>query len=306
VSILNDDSTTQLFTTAADLAGGTPGAGAYISETTGGEIMLSPSQAAEFSGTSLPAGWGVESPQAGGALLVASGQLVADGAALLAPAMTTSGRTLEFMAAFTGAPGQSIGFGTSSVVAAPVAMFVIGSDRQLYARTINGARSLESLMAGVDWLNKAARYQITWNAGNAQYYINGVLMMTHSSMAWGAVAMRPLISDTAAGDGPLSVDWIRSTPYAGSGLYTSPVFDAGDDVDWLKLTTTSTVPSGTTSTISYRTGAADGTWTAFVPIGAGGVLTGSSRYVQFAIQMTTSAAAKTPLVQDVTVQFRKK
>ena len=71
-------------------------------------------------------------------------------------------------------------------------------------------------------------------------------MITHSSMAWGAVTMRPVIIDAAAGDGALSVDWIRSTPYAGSGTYTSSVFDAGDTAAWQKLTTTSSVPSGTT------------------------------------------------------------
>ena len=87
---------------------------------------------------------------------MAGGQLVADGAALLAPAMTGSGRTLELVAAFTGAPGQSIGFGTSGVLGSPMAMFTIGSDRQLYARSVNGARTLDTLMGGVDWLGKAA------------------------------------------------------------------------------------------------------------------------------------------------------
>ena len=129
---------------------------------------------------------------------MAGGQLVADGAALLAPSMTGSGKTLEFMAAFTGGPGQSIGFGASSVLGSPMAMFVIGSDRQLYARSVNGARTLDTLMGGVDWLGKSLRYQITWNAGNAQYCVNGSLMITHSSMAWGAVTMRPVIIDTAA------------------------------------------------------------------------------------------------------------
>jgi hypothetical protein len=120
--------------------------------------------------------------------------------------------------------------------------------------------------------------------------------------------MRPAIVDTAAGDGALSVDWMRMTPYAASGTFTSAVFDAGDSVAWQKLTTTSTVPAGTTSTITYRTGSTplpDETWSSFTALGTGGVMTASSRYVQYAIQMSTTAVAKTPLVQDVTVQFRK-
>jgi len=307
VSIVNDDISSQVFSTAAELAGGTVASGAYLADTTGGEIMLAPSQGTEFSGTSLPDGWTIDPLAAGGSSTVANGKLVTDGAALLG-AMTNSGKTLEFVAAFTGRPDQGIGLGASSALGSPMAMFVIGSDRQLYARTVNGARMLEQPMAGIDWLGKSVRYQITWNAGTAQYYVNGTLMITHSSMAWGTVLMRPVIIDTAAGDGALSVDWIRFTPYAGAGAYTSPVFDAADIVAWQKVTTTSTVPAGTTSTITYRPGdtpAPDASWTAFTALGTGGVMTGSSRYVQFSIQMTTTAAAKTPVIQDVTVQFKK-
>ena len=307
VSIVNDDNSSRVFSTAADLGAGTFGSGAYLSETSGGEIMLAPSQGAEFSGASLPDGWEVGST-AGGMAIVAGGQLVTDGAALLAPSMTGSGTTLEFIAAFTGGPGQSIGFGTSGVLGSPMAMFTIGSDRQLYARSVNGARTLDTLMGGIDWLGKALRYQITWNAGNAQYYVNGALMITHSSMAWGAVTMRPVIIDPAVGNGAVSVDWIRSTPYAGTGVYMSDVFDAGDAVAWQKITTTSSVPSGTTSVITYRTGPTpvpDATWTSLTALGSGGVMAGSSRYLQFAIQMGSNSAAKTPVVQDLTVLFRK-
>ena len=195
--------------------------------------------------------------------MVAGGKLVADGAAVLG-AMTGSGKTLEFAAAFSGRPDQAIGFSASSTPASPMAMFVIGSDRQLYARTIYGTKWFEQQMAGIDWLNKSLRYQITWNAGNAQYYINGTLMITHSSMAWGAAMMRPAIVDTAAGDGALSVDWMRMTPYAAAGTFTSSVFDAGDSVAWQKLTATSTVPAGRrrrSPTGPATTPVPDGPWT---------------------------------------------
>jgi hypothetical protein len=72
--------------------------------------------------------------------------------------------------------------------------------------------------------------------------------------------------------------------------------------------TTSTVPSGTTLTMTCRSGktpAPDGTSTPFTALGAGGALAGSSRYVQFTIQMATASVAKSPVVQDVTVQFKR-
>jgi uncharacterized protein DUF4082/Calx-beta domain-containing protein/Big-like domain-containing protein/purple acid phosphatase-like protein len=305
-SIVNDDSSTRVLTTAADFASGTFAAGAYLSETGDGELMLAPAQASEFSGSSLPAGWVLAPMAAGASAGVANGMLAIDGGAFLAPSMITAGQTLEMVATFSGAINQSIGFGTTGAQSSPMAMFVIKSDRQLYARTINGAKVTESMMAGIDWLKKAHRYQITWNAGNAQYFIDGTLMISHTNMAWGTVAMRPVLADAAAGDGALAVDYVRLTPYASSGSYTSAVVDAGESVTWQKVTTTGSVPNGTASTISCRTGSTpvpDDTWTPFAPLGAPSAL-GSSRYLQFAIQLTT-AGAKTPIVQDVTVQFKQ-
>jgi len=186
-------------------------------------------------------------------------------------------------------------------------MFIVRGN-ELYARSINGTRTVESPMAGIDWRGKPHRYQITWNAGTVQYYVDGTLMITHTAMAWGTVLMRPVIADTTSGDAALAVDWIRMTPYAGSGAYTSAVFDAADTVLWQKLTATSTVPSGTTSTMTYRTGQTstpDQSWTSFTAPGAGSAMTGSSRYVQFAIQLTTTVGTKSPVIQDVTVQFKR-
>jgi hypothetical protein len=164
-------------------------------------------------------------------------------------------------------------------------------------------------MAGINWLNIPHRYQITTTAQNANYYVDGTLMISHTSMAWGTATMRPVVIDSTVGDGALAVDWMRLTPYALSGTYTSAMFDAGATVLWQKLTSTSTIPSGSTSTITYRSGSTptpdDGTWTAFTALGTGGVLSGSSRYVQFRIQMTSTTGAKAPVIQDVTVQFKR-
>ena len=44
-------------TTAGDFAAGTVGA-CYLAETADGEVILAPTEAAEFSGVALPAGWG--------------------------------------------------------------------------------------------------------------------------------------------------------------------------------------------------------------------------------------------------------
>lgn len=308
VTIVNDDSSTQLTTSIADFSAGTLGGGAYLSETADGELMLAP-QGSEFSGSSLPAGWSLTPLGSGATATVAGGSLSINGAALMAPAASAPGQTLEFTASFTASPNQAIGLGTSSTLGSPMAMFVINpSDMQLYARTINGARYLEQPMAGIDWLGKPHRYQIVWTAATVSYYIDGTLMISHTSMAYGTTTMRPVILDSVGGDGALAVDWIRMTPYSGSGTFTSAVFDAGDTVLWQKVTTASTVPSGTSMVITYRRGdtaAPDASWTAFATVPAGGAIAGSSRYMQFAIQISTTSGAKSPVVQDVSVIYRR-
>src|SRR5262249_46369982 len=235
--------------------GGTAGPGLYVSETDDGEITLAPAVATEFSGTTLPADWTSSTLASGGGATVSGGKLTIDGAALVGPSPVTVGQTLEFVATFTGA-SQSIGFGTSGALVAPMALFTI-KNNNMYAKSVNGPKNFETLMSGVNWLNKSHRFQITTTAQNVSYYIDGTLMITHTFMAWGSVTMAPVIFDATTGGSALSVDWIRETPFAGSGTYTSPVFDAGATVTWQKLTSTNTIvpffvccnASGTTTTL---------------------------------------------------------
>ena len=85
--------------------------------------------------------------------------------------------------------------------------------------------------------------------------------------------MRPVIVDSTGGDGTLAVDWIRTDAIAGSGTFTSAVFDATDTVLWQKLATTSR-RAGAGRPRRWPIGAAtptpdDGTWTAFAAPGGG-------------------------------------
>ena len=66
------------------------------------------------------------------------------------------------------------------------------------------------------------------------------------------------------------------------------------------------IPAGTTLSFSVRhgnTASPDGTWSAFQPVTNGGQVTGSSRYVQYQVVMTTSSADATPVVDDVAIGY---
>ena len=49
----------------------------------------------------------------------------------------------------------------------------------------------------------------------------------------------------------------------------------------------------------------DASWTAFAPVGTGGVVSGSSRYIQYMVTMTSTAGTKAPIVQDVTITYKR-
>ena len=67
----------------------------------------------------------------------------------MAPSSAAAGQTLEFVATFSGS-NQNIGFGTNGTLVSPMAMFIVRSN-VLYARTVNGAKTLENPMSGIDW-----------------------------------------------------------------------------------------------------------------------------------------------------------
>ena len=152
-------------------------------------------------------------------------------------------------------------------------------------------------------------FRIDWNATNIVYWIDGVTVATHNVTFPSTVKMTMIASDWMRNDlGKLVVDWMRLTPYAASGTYTSKVFDAGFIATWMNATWVAATPAGTGVVVSYHTGntpTPDGTWTAFTTVPAsGGVLSGQSRYLQFKIQETTTKPGQTSVVNDLTVVYR--
>jgi hypothetical protein len=114
---------------------------------------------------------------------------------------------------------------------------------------------------------------------------------------------------SSSAGGVLTIDWMRATPYAAAGTYTSSVFDAGAPVNWLTMSWNADKPAGTNITVSYRTGntpVPDATWTPLVTVPAsGGALAGSSRYIQYVLRESTTNSAQTPAVKDVVIVFNR-
>ncbi len=292
-------------TTVADFRKGTLGAGTYLAQTADGEVLLAPAVGAEFAGTTLPAGWSNGSWASDGSAAVSGGVLTVDGALVATDAYYSAGRSIEFVATFAPAARyQHAGLGVD-LNSTPWAIFSTGGGGDaLYARTNAGGGVTDTLLSG-NWLGTPHRYRIDWTATGVTYSIDGTQVASHALAITGD--MRPVLSDGATGDGALAVDWLRLSPYAAGGTFTSAVLDAGSKkATWDTIAWTSELPAGTGLTVSVRMGntpTPNGSWTAFTPVTNGVTIGGSGRYLQYRVDLSTTDPDRAPALHDLTVGY---
>ncbi|HEX5164078.1 MAG TPA: IPT/TIG domain-containing protein, partial [Thermomicrobiales bacterium] len=280
-------------------------AGVIASETTDGEVMLAPATGAEFSGNAIPATWSSTAWQTGGQSNVSNGELRADGTMVATNDFFGPGRSIEFVATFqSGALQQHIGFATN-LRDAPWAIFSTRADGAvLYARTNAGNGPLDTQLSS-SWLGAPHRFRIDWTTSSIVFSIDGVQVATHNVAI--TANMRPVISDGTAGGAILPVDWLRVDPYAASGTFDSRIVDAGGSAAWGGMFWSANVPSGTSVSVSVRTGNTplpDGTWTAFSTLSSSGSsVSATSRYLQYRVSLATTSSAQSPAFRDVTIAY---
>jgi hypothetical protein len=302
--------TTYIDTTTADFSAGTPGANtsiiSQVSPLNNGGVSLAPTAGSEFTGTTLPAGWTSTAWNTGGTATVSGGSLQADGVRAYTTATFNAGRSLEFMATFSGDASQHIGFGVDFNTQ-PWAIFSTGGGGILNVRTNNGSGELSTTISN-SLLGSPHLFRIDWNSTNVVYSVDGAVVATHAVAI--STAMRPIVSDYATGASVLQVDWLRMGPFATSGSFMSQVFDGGASVVWGTASWTAATPSGTSVALLVRTGntpTPDGTWTNFVPVASSGATIGvTSRYLQYRADLTTNSPGNPdamPSLNDVTITF---
>ena len=285
-------------TTVADFSAGSP-SGASVVQAADGEVILTPTAGAEFTGTSLPPGWSSIPWDTGGSSAVGSGRLTTDGARVSADVAYPAGRSLEFVATFQPSAWQHVGFGVT-FDETPWIMFSTYTGGALYARTNDGTQTTDTPLPG-NWLGSPHRYRIDWTATNVIYSIDGAEVANHAMAI--PTALRPIVSDFTVGGDTLSVDWIRMSPYTASGTFLSRVLDAGGPTTWGTASWTGITRVGTSIDLQVRTGdtpVPDATWSTFVAIPLPGTPLGmTGRYLQYQAQLHSSVPADTPILQDV-------
>ncbi|MGZ4723657.1 MAG: Ig-like domain-containing protein, partial [Ilumatobacteraceae bacterium] len=290
-------------TTVADFAAGTTGTSTSVSDTTGGEVILAPAVGAEFQGPGIPPAWST-GPWTGGTSTVANGRATVDGSWIRADDLVGTGRAIEFSGTFSGNAFQNAGFGvTLEDTNDSWAMFGTNTTPgTLRARTLVGGGTPDDFELGSQYIGSKHLFRIEWDSTAVRFYIDGTLVHTAATVSG---TMRPIASDYQSGDGALSIDWMRMTPYASAGTFLSRIHDAGSSAAWGAISYDANVPSGTTLALSVRTGSTptpDGAWTAFSPVTQGQVIGGSSRYLQYRAQ-ATSAGSVTPTLSSVTIPY---
>ena len=170
------------------------------------EMFTSVSRVDFASGANLPEDWFATAWFPDGAATSTNGTLAVDGALTGTVALYEPGLSLEFVATFTGAPWQHIGFGLD-YNAAPWIIFSTFQGGQLYARTNSeSGQAIDTIIPGA-WFGTPHRYRIDWYPPMITFSIDGTVVATHAVPV--AANLRPLVSDFNVGDGTLTVDWLE-------------------------------------------------------------------------------------------------
>lgn len=287
--------------TFSDFSQGTPDANATVIPDGNGGVALKLSLNEDFNGTAVPAGWTAENYNATGTTTVGGGQVTVSGAHVYSNTSFAPGTSIEFVATFTNGNFQNIGFSADQPFNNDP-WITIGQSQtngSLFARAFNGT----SVNLGANLLGTAHRYRIKWNSNNFEFYIDG---STTPAATISVAIVTPLyvqLSDFQSGDGILSIDWLRATPYLTPGSFTSRIFDGGTVRTWSTVTWNSAAPAGTTLAVAIRTGntpVPDASWTEYATIPAPGApIDRVSRYIQYKADLVATDNSSTPVLKDI-------
>jgi hypothetical protein len=291
-----------------------------VTHTGDGEVILSPTLSEDF--TVFPSTWtttpyGLFGP---GTATVSAGELNVE-AAITGPGVYyAAGRTLEFVASFTGTH-QAVGFGTTKLddpatnVPAPYAVFWTDENGFLYARSNDGSSGDQSfLLTNVPNPEQPHLYRIEWfgaPTSRIDFYITDpnpsqlgeVLMTTHAfNTANAPLTMRPIASDHDVDGSILAVDFMRMSPYTSPCIFTSRVFNAGSQVLFATITVDTKLEQNTTLTLCVKTAnaAADLAGAACIP---GPVIDLVGQYVQYKATLTSTDQLRTPELRSVNISY---
>jgi hypothetical protein len=177
---------------------------------------------------------------------------------------------------------------------------------QLWAVSRSATQVLQQTQLNAALATSAHTYRIERTGTTAVYKIDGIVVATH--VVAGTAPAAPVgARDGVLGGVAMALQWMRVTPYASTGTWTSAVVDGLAPVAWGSLVYTAAAGTGTI-TVQTRTGTTlvpGATWTGWTTRATGANVGATSRYLQFRVTMTPTpgTTAQTPVLSDVTVNY---
>ncbi len=290
-----------------ELNAGTPDVGTLI--TADGAVTLQPMVSEEFASalTTIPAGWKGARYNTDGTTVNNKGVITVSGTHMYSENTYEPGSSIEFAATFTEGNYQNIGFSIDEGFNNGPWVMVgeAAPDGNLYARASNNT----AINLGTRLFDTQHRFQIKWNPGGFEFYIDGDTKPAAVINMPVKTNMFIQVSDYVASDNNLSIDWMHVAPYALTGSFTSRVFDAGDITDWGAITWHGDTPAGTSISMAISTGNTadpnDGSWTSFKPINAQGEsVAANSRFIQYKATLKTTDNKVTPVLKGVAINCK--
>jgi hypothetical protein len=185
----------------------------------------------------------------------------------------------------------------------PWVMFSTKWGRRLYGRT--HLLQIEDRKLSADWFGAPHVFRIDWNILDIVFSVDGA-PQAHLMIPVPGY-MRALAANQRLGSEPLLIEWMRLSPYARAGRFTSRVFDAGAPSTWGALTWEAGVPERTSLSMEVRAGdvARPGsTWSPWRPVARSGDPVGAtSRYLQYRAHLVTTDPSWTPALRRVTAGY---
>lgn len=287
--------------TSADFSLGTV-SNTTVGTMSGGVVTLRPTFVNELNATTVGSGLSSTVVATGGATSVSGGLATLSGTRVSGTTtyLTPSSAT---WAATVSAADQRVGWYAPSPALS--AWFSRDASGNLVAVTVDTAGHNTTIPITGTFTGQH-EFRVDWSAIAATYFVDGVQVAT-AAFAPGITALRVVAGDDAVSGGGMPVDWVRVTPFAASGSYTSKVHDAGAAVVWDGVAKTGSIPVGTTVTVRVRSGntaTPDATWSAWATVPASGAISRTSRYAQYQLVLaTTGTRFETPTVSAVTLTY---
>ncbi len=279
-------------TSVADFSSG---AGGYVADSAGGEILSSPTLGAEFTsgaiGGTLPSTLFSTALVSGGTTVIANNVATVSGAQVTSTATFGTGNTVALSANL--ATNNSVGWvSTVAGSTAVTAMFSLSAAGLLTAVVNDGGSNVTTTAVPGTFAGVSHEFRVDFSNQTMTFFVDGTQVATSPFAS--AAPLRVMANDTTRDATSLVVDWVRAGAYAASSTYVSSVIDAGATVGWDTLTRNVTAPAGTTVTIQVRSGpnATPGSsWTGWTTVSATtNSITRSARYLQFRVLSTTTGA----------------